>query len=165
MQYFKNANWLTYLTDWQIQLIEVTDHLIQEYDKQQDSLEDYSFLVFPMSKAYEGFLKKFLYDLSLIDQATYEGHRFRIGRALNPDVAKEQRDEYWLYDNIVKICSLETARQLWKAWLKCRNRVFHFFPKDKGLLTYEQALSKIDLVSRAMSVATKCYYLQHQRDQ
>lgn len=163
MQYFNNANWLTYLTDWQIQLIEVANHLIQEYDENRDSLADYSFLVFPMSKAYEGFLKKFLYDLNLIDKATYEGRRFRIGRALNPDVAKEQRDEYWLYDDITKICSQKTAHRLWEAWLKCRNRVFHFFPKDKGLLTYEQALSKIDLVSRAMSTAVKCYNSQNSR--
>ncbi len=157
MPNFKSANWYSYLTSWQIQLVDVVANLIEKYQQEQDTLEDYSFLVFPMSKAYEGFLKKFLFDFNLIDKATYEGHRFRIGRALNPDVSKHQRDIYWLYDDVAKICSPETARNLWQAWLQCRNRVFHFFPKDKGLLTYEDALERIDQVSQAMSAAVACY--------
>ncbi len=154
---FNSRNWYSYLTGWQKQLVEVTQELVRRYQKDKDYLVDYSFLVFSMSKAYEGFLKKFLYDFNLIDRNTYEGHRFRIGRALNPDVHKRQRDQYWLYDDVARLCSPETARQLWMSWLECRNRVFHFFPKDKGLLTYKQAVKKIEQVSAAMSAAVACY--------
>lgn len=162
MQPFNTYNWHQFLTDWQRQLIEVTEKLIkQHHPKQQDTqLEDYSFIVFPMSKAYEGFLKKLFYDLGLITKATYEGRRFRIGRALNPDVVKHQRDQYWLFDDVARICSPKIAKRLWKAWLLCRNRVFHFFPKDKGLLNYDQALAKVQQVAEAMQSAVACYNQQ-----
>lgn len=161
---FNTRNWYPFLTSWQKQLVEVAGKLIRQAQKKEEYLVDYSYLVFPMSKAYEGFLKKFLYDFKLINKSTYEGKRFRIGRALNPDVAKQQRDQYWLYDDIARLCSDQTAQQLWDAWLFCRNRVFHFFPKDKGLLTLGQAIHKVERVSRAMSAAVACYH-RRQSDQ
>lgn len=156
MQPFNTCNWYQFLTPWQRQLVETTAKLIDQH-RDNSNMVDYSFIVFPMSKAYEGFLKKFLYDLNLIDKKTYEGRRFRIGRALNPDVVKHQRDQYWLYDDVERICSEQTARDLWLAWLHCRNRVFHFFPKDKGLLNLDQALGKVKKIADAMSAAVKCY--------
>ncbi len=159
MQPFNTRNWYRFLTPWQQQLVQVTAKLIDQHQPNKDNsqyLVDYSFLVFSMSKAYEGFLKKFLYDFKLINKKTYEGRRFRIGRALNPAVSKNQRDQYWLYDNVVQLCSKKVAQDLWEAWLYCRNRVFHFFPKDKGLLTYEQALAKIYRLSEAMEQAISC---------
>ncbi|KUK79099.1 MAG: hypothetical protein XD95_0609, partial [Microgenomates bacterium 39_7] len=62
-----------------------------------------------------------------------------------------------IYDDFERICSPETARQLWDAWLHCRNKVFHFFPKEKGLLTYQQASEKIEELSLAMKAAVECY--------
>ncbi|KUK79482.1 MAG: hypothetical protein XD95_0351, partial [Microgenomates bacterium 39_7] len=94
MSIFSGENWYQYLTDWQIQLADVTSKLLQIHQQDQEPLVDYSFIVFPMSKAYEGFLKKLFFDMKLISQETYEGHRFRIGRALNPDVSPNQRDQY-----------------------------------------------------------------------
>ncbi len=157
---FTQENWYSYLTDWQVQLIEVTAKLAEQHQSDQEELEDYSFLVFPMAKAYEGFLKKFFLDLKLIDRDTYEGRRFRIGRALNPDVSFNQRDKYWVYSSLEDICSPETARRLWDGWLHCRNKVFHFFPKDQGLLTYQQAVEKIEELNLAMGAAVECYHLQ-----
>lgn len=157
MNAFNTRNWYTYLTAWQKQLVEVAEDLVKQFQAEKDGLADYSFLVFPMSKAYEGFLKKFLFDLNLIDQHTYEGRRFRIGRALNPDVSRQQRDQYWLYDDVARLCSPKTAREIWTTWLECRNRVFHYFPKDDGLLTFDQAVAKIEKVSQAMSMAVACY--------
>lgn len=157
---FSEENWFHYLTDWQVQLVEVTDQLVDQYESKQEELFDYSFLIFPMAKAYEGFLKKFFLDLELIDRETYEGRRFRIGRSLNPNVSINQRDEYWLYSRIEDICSPNTAAQLWDGWLQCRNKVFHFFPKDKGLLTYQQAVKKIEQLDAAMNVAVECYHQQ-----
>ena len=157
MSIFGEENWYQYLTDWQIQLADVTGDLLQLHQEDQESLADYSFIVFPMSKAYEGFLKKLFFDMKLISQETYEGHRFRIGRALNPDVSENQRDQYWIYDDLERVCSPEVAKQLWEAWLHCRNKVFHFFPKDKGLLNYQQATEKIEELNSAMKAAVECY--------
>ncbi len=154
---FNSCNWYPYLTKWQRQLVEVTGKLTRHYENEDDYLVDYSFLVFSMSKAYEGFLKKFLYDFELIDEETYQGRLFRIGRALNPNLPQRLRDQYWLYDDVCRLCSEETAALMWDAWLQCRNRIFHFFPKDKGLLTYNEAVQRIRQVDKAMTSAVGCY--------
>ncbi|HQM15609.1 MAG TPA: hypothetical protein PLM16_00145 [Candidatus Woesebacteria bacterium] len=148
--------WYQYLGDWQKHLMDVTSKLLDQYQENKNALADYSFLVFSAAKTYEGFLKKMLFDMKLIDQETYEGRRFRIGRALNPDVSYNQRDQYWLYDNLERICSTAVARQIWDAWLHCRNRVFHFFPKNESLLSYDEAVSKIAELVQAMRAGTAC---------
>jgi len=109
-----------------------------------------------MAKAYEGFLKKYLLDLGLIDEKTHDSRRFRIGRALNPDVHRNQRDEYWLYDDIEHICGKPLAKQLWQTWLECRNRVFHFFPQEKGKIDLENARKKLDIMTETMENAVSC---------
>jgi len=38
---------------------------------------DYSFIVFPIAKAYEGFLKKMFFDLGFITEEDYRGKRFK----------------------------------------------------------------------------------------
>lgn len=148
--------WYQYLGDWQKKLMDVTSQLLDRCQADQNAFADYSFLVFPVAKAYEGFLKKILFDLGLINQDTYEGRRFRIGRALNPDVSYNQRDQYWLFDNLERICSTAVARQIWEAWLHCRNRVFHFFPKDDGLLSFDEAVERIEELVQAMRAGTAC---------
>lgn len=158
---FSSENWYSYLTDWQRQLVVTTSKLIEQQNDNKDYFVDYSFIVFPMAKAYEGFLKKFFLDLRLISIETYEGRRFRIGRALNPDVSYNQRDKYWIYDDVSRYCTERVARQLWDAWLNCRNRVFHFFPKDQGLLSLTEAKRKIEELNLAMREAVACF----QRDQ
>lgn len=159
---FNTRNWYSYLTKWQRQLVEVTAELVARCEQEEEYLVDYSFLVFSMSKAYEGFLKKILYDFELIDERTYHGRLFRIGRALNPNIPQDQRDQYWLYDDVSRLCSQQTAAKLWDAWLQCRNRVFHFFPKDKGLLTYNEAVQRIKQVDQAMGAAVECYRRREQ---
>ncbi len=154
---FSSENWYTYLTDWQRQLVETSSKLIEQQETNKDYFIDYSFVVFPMAKAYEGFLKKFFLDLKLISNETYEGRRFRIGRALNPDVSQNQRDKYWIYDDISRYCSEKVARQLWDAWLHCRNRVFHFFPKDQGVISLAEAKNKVQEINQAMRIAISCY--------
>ena len=127
-------------------LISMSVKLYVQEEEYQNSFSDYSFVIFPMSKAYEGFLKEYLLKKGLIDKQTYEGHRFRIGRALNPDLRNYYRDEQWLYDDLVKSCGQETARQVWEVWLKCRNRVFHFFPGEIDSLSLAQAGEYIGLM-------------------
>lgn len=118
---------------------------------------DYSFIVFPMAKAYEGFLKQYLFQLRLLSSEEYQGRRFRIGRALNPDLRTNQRDEQWLYDDVVRLCSHELGQQLWGTWLQCRNRVFHYFPSAKTKrLTLLQAGEYLALMVTTMTEARHC---------
>jgi hypothetical protein len=115
---------------------------------------DYSFVVFPAAKAYEGFLKKLFLDLGFISNEDYSGKRFRIGKALNPFLDDRFRNKESVYDKIVKHCGgKELADELWDAWTKGRNLVFHWFPEDKRAVSFTEAEEKIKLIINAMDRA------------
>jgi hypothetical protein len=157
MQVDQNSNWYSFLSPWQRDLVDTSVALSQRHDYLAD-LDDFSFIVFPMAKAYEGFLKKVLLDLNLISPKVYESKKFRIGRSLNPDIRQNQRDQYWLYDDLKERSNADVIRQAWDAWLKCRNRVFHFFPNGIQKLSWEEAESRLKMMEEAMEnlvVSTK----------
>ncbi|MBW7955230.1 hypothetical protein H3C66_00690 [Patescibacteria group bacterium] len=148
--------WFMQLSSWQKELTETTLELYEREERMHSAFTDYSFVVFPISKAYEGFLKQYLFDLGLINAVTYADKRFRIGRAMNPDVHPKQRDQWWLYDDVKKICGPDIAASLWKTWLECRNQIFHYFPHNERRLTLQEAASKISMVISSMEQATHC---------
>lgn len=162
MQDFSSQAWFEYLTDWQRELVQTSESLLSKEKEpsvsnaQNLDFIDYSYIVFPMAKAYEGFLKKYFFDQGLIDKRTYFGKRFRVGRALNPDVRQQQRDRYWIFDDVVRFCGESMARELWETWLECRNRVFHFFPDEVGKLSLSQVENKLEKMATAMKNAVSC---------
>jgi len=123
---------------------------------QEDSLSDYSFLVFPFAKAYEGFLKRFFLDMKLISKDEYYSDDIRIGRILNPNYIKEKSNVF------EKVCGKgkegrDVARKLWQVWKRGRNLVFHYFPHNYRRLGYEEALDIInDIVDAMHTSVTKC---------
>lgn len=129
-----------YLSAGQKGLIEEGLYLLEDIKNHPDArITDYSYLVFPFAKAYEGFLKKLFLDLGFIPQQVYESDRFRIGRALNPHLEKILRYES-VYDKIVSICgSRNLADELWNVWKKGRNLVFHYFPHNFRALSLADA--------------------------
>jgi hypothetical protein len=157
MRHIIQSEWFQKLNIEQQKLVQVSVDLYErEYSQKDHKFNDYSFIIFPMAKAYEGFLKFLLYELKLIDKNTFEGKRFRIGKALNPDVNEKSQDEYWLYDDLAQMCGSDMARELWDTWLVCRNRVFHYFPKDVNAVSLETAGSYILKMSAAMKSFFEC---------
>ncbi|MFZ5424229.1 MAG: hypothetical protein ACOZAO_00340 [Patescibacteria group bacterium] len=120
------------------------------------SVSDYSFLVFPFSKAYEGFLKQLFLDLDLIKEDEYYGDSIRIGRILNPMFMKEHTSIYQ------KLClhdkgGADVTDKLWQVWKKGRNQVFHYFPHNYRKLSFDEALGIIKEEIEVMTVAAaKC---------
>lgn len=148
--------WFHQLHKDQQELIRLSIVLYEREQQMSSTLSDYSFIIFPIAKAYEGFLKHYLYDLGLISHKTFEGKRFRIGRALNPDIRESQRDEFWLFDDVAQLCGPSTARSLWETWLECRNRVFHYFPDRNVHLTLTAVESHLQLLDDTISDAYQC---------
>lgn len=119
-------------------------------------LHDYSFIVFPIAKAYEGFLKKMFLDMGLITKEDYLGKLFRIGKALNPYLESKYRDQESVYDKLAEHCGGERVPQvLWNAWVKGRNLLFHWFPEEKRAVSFEEAQERIILIVAAMDVTLK----------
>lgn len=112
--------------------------------------DDYSFVVFPAAKAYEGFLKKMFLDMRFITEDDYFGKHFRIGKSLNPSLPKELRNES-VYNKIVEHCGGKAlADNLWETWRVCRNLTFHWFPNEKNAITLDEASQRIDMIISAI---------------
>ena len=154
MQDITHQAWFSYLSADQQNLVKTAWLLVESGDQEQ--VTDYSYVVFPMAKAYEGFLKKYFFELGLITQSVYESRRFRVGRAFNPDVSSNQRDELWLFDDVARMCGLALAREMWDAWLECRNQVFHYFPLQNKTLSLAQAEAKLLQLAMVMEGAIRC---------
>jgi len=151
-----------YLSIHQRELLEDGEYLFDHVEKAKP-LHDYSYLVFPYAKAYEGFLKKLFFDMGFIDEGTYRGFHFRIGRALNPSLEKELRHES-IYDKIIGYCgSRQLANELWQVWKKGRNLLFHYFPHNLHKLTLSQAQEIRNEIVAAMAAAISACEIPQQR--
>ena len=148
--------WFSLLNQDAQELILLSLKLLEREKNLSSNFSDYAFILFPMSKAYEGFLKDFLLRFGLISEKVYLGRKFRIGRALNPDISANQRDQWWLYDNVERVCGDELARKLWNAWILGRNHIFHFFPGEKNTYTLQQVESKINMLLEVFEDAWQC---------
>ncbi|MCX6705812.1 MAG: hypothetical protein NTV24_01750 [Candidatus Woesebacteria bacterium] len=137
------------------ELLEESFLLLKLFEEESGKFKDYSFVVFPAAKAYEGFLKKLFLDNGFITQDDYYGKRFRIGKALNPYLEKEIREES-VYDKIVAHCGgKRLANFFWETWKECRNTVFHWFPNEKNIVTLPEAGAKLEMIVKAIDEAYK----------
>jgi hypothetical protein len=152
----KTSFFWNYLSEGQRGLIEEGLYLLEDVKNHPDvRITDYSYLVFPFAKAYEGFLKKLFLDLGFIPQHVYEGDHFRIGRALNPHLEKKLRHES-VYDRISSHTgNTQLADKLWSIWKKGRNLVFHYFPHNLRALTLTDAENIIEEMLSVMTKATE----------
>lgn len=122
----------------------------------QKQPNDFAFAVFPLAKAYEGFLKKFFKELGVLSAKHYESRHFRIGRSFNPDLPHKLRDEVWLYDDVAAHCGSDLARQMWQLWIDGRNHLFHFFPGARYELTLAEAQKMSEHFLQLMDQALEC---------
>lgn len=73
------TDWFQYLEEPAQRLVTVALVLAEEEQAETTSLADYTFVVFPMAKAYEGFLKQYFRDIGLISQEVYLIGGFGLG--------------------------------------------------------------------------------------
>src|SRR3990172_867937 len=140
--------WWDYVEEDIRELLLTTELLINKVGDWQEKFHDYAFVVFPAAKAYEGFLKKLFLDLGWITEEDYLGKRF------NPSLEPELRQKEGVYDKIVDFCQgRELADGLWEAWRQARNSTFHWFPKEKNVITFDEAKQKVVMIIDAMDAA------------
>jgi hypothetical protein len=137
-----------YLSENQFRLVTDVETILQRL-KTQDSISDFSFLVAPIAKAYEGFLKDFFLKIGIISDNDYESDRFRVGKTLNPSL------RYKRFSVFQKLADYheqgeELAETLWDAWKFGRNEIFHYFPSSYKSLSRNEAEDRISLLLRAI---------------
>lgn len=127
--------------------------LAREKKSSTTGIHDFSFIVFPAAKAYEGFLKKLFFDLGFITEHDYKGDRFRIGRALNPNLERNLRYES-VYDKLANFCQGKVLPDmLWQTWKSCRNLLFHWWPEHKNFILLEEAEDRVDRIVETINKA------------
>ena len=116
---------------------------------QENHINDYSFVVAPAAKAYEGYLKDFFFDLEIIDENSYHSDRFRVGKTLNPSLRYKR---YSIYRKLADLHNdgEQLAEKLWSAWKQGRNEIFHYFPDNVKKLTKTEAEDRITLILQAI---------------
>jgi hypothetical protein len=126
----------------------------------QNHISDYSFLVAPAAKAYEGYLKDFFLKIGIIDQYNYESDRFRVGKTLNPSL------RYKRYSIFQKLADIHQngealAELLWDAWKYGRNEILHYFPNNLKNLTRAEAEERIQLIFKAIIKSSEFLKANH----
>jgi len=156
MDLLKIKPWWGYLEADLQELLQESFLLLQKVADWGEEFHDYSFVVFPAAKSYEGFLKKVFLDMKFISEEDYYGKRFRIGRALNPQLEPRLRALESVYDRLENFTGSNTlGDNLWNTWKESRNLIFHWFPEEKRAITYDEAKQRIDMIVDSIDEAYK----------
>ena len=154
LESLQEKNWWTYLDRDLQELLSEALILLELAKKWDYKFHDYSFVVFPAAKAYEGFLKKLFLDMGVINKEDYYGKHFRIGKSLNPTLDAKYRDQDWVYDDLTRFCGSENLpKKLWQTWKNSRNLVTHWFPNEQNVISLVEAEKRIFLVLEAIDEA------------
>lgn len=114
--------------------------------------KDYSFLIFPFAKAYEGFLKQLFKDIKFISHLDYISDHLRLGKLLSPNLV-DRLGERSLYTKIKVHSSKELADRIWQTWKIGRNEIFHYFPHNLKSVRFEEAQNMTDEIIMTMEEA------------
>jgi len=139
------------------------EKLLVECHSLSGQISDYSYLVFPFAKAYEGFLKQLFLDLGLIHEEDFYSDDIRIGRILNPVFIDKPESVYYKLRKYSKEGE-EAAERLWKVWTHGRNQLFHYYPHNFRRLSNQEAAKIIEEMLGAMSAAIEILSSRSQRN-
>ena len=138
--------WWNYLRDDLKEHLRLSSYLADKSTEWSKTFHDYSFIVFPAAKAYEGFLKKLFFDMGFITREEYFGKHFRIGKALNPDLEEKYREDGWVFAKMQEYCGRDLPERLWETWKKSRNRLFHWFPDEQNKVSHPEAVERLLMI-------------------
>lgn len=120
--------------------------------------KDYSFLVFPFAKAYEGFLKQLFKDIGFISRLDYISDHLRLGKLLSPHLVN-RLGEKSLYAKICNQVTQDLADDIWECWRVGRNKIFHYFPHNLKAISFEEAEGLINQITKMMLIAYQKLYV------
>ena len=144
--------WFKNLAYEQRELLQQSLFLVEDMRQHHRQFFDYSFVIMPAAKAYEGFVKDVLFKLGLISEKHYLGTHFRVGKSLNPELEQmPYLKKEALYDELTRSFGEETVpRAMWDTWKACRNQTFHYFPKEEKTVSLDMARSRVEQIMEVL---------------
>jgi len=147
-----------YLSQTQKDLILEGQYLMNDVIKDHAyQFKDYSFLIFPFAKAYEGFLKQLFKDVGFISRLDYISDHLRLGKLMSPNLA-EKLGERSLYRKMEAAVNREFADQVWSTWKSGRNQIFHYFPHNLKAVRFDEAQEIIGKILTTMELVFEKLY-------
>lgn len=151
----RTSDFWQYLSQNQKDLILEGQYLMNDVIKEHAyHFKDYSFLVFPFAKAYEGFLKQLFRDAKMISHLDYISDHLRLGKLMSPNLAV-RLGERSLYRKIVNQAGQVMADRIWNIWKIGRNQIFHYFPHNLKAISFDEADKIIMEILKTMEEAYK----------
>lgn len=152
---FKTSDFWFYLSQSQKDLINEGVYLMNDIIRNNAyNFKDYSFLVFPFAKAYEGFLKQLFKDVKFISHLDYISDHLRLGKLMSPNL-EEKLGERSLYKKIKEKAGVDLADKIWHCWKIGRNQVFHYYPHNIKALSFSEAETIISEILTTMEESYK----------
>jgi len=151
-----------YLSQNQKDLILEGQYLMEDIIKDHAfHFKDYSFLIFPFAKTYEGYLKKLFLDIKFISHLDYISDHLRLGKLMSPNLIAKLGDRS-LYKKIEERVNKELADQIWETWKVGRNQIFHYFPHNLKAVSFQEAEEIVKKIITAMEASYTNLYLSYQ---
>ncbi len=142
-----------YLSQTQKDLISEGEYLMNDIIKHQSyKFKDYSFLIFPYAKAYEGYLKQLFKEIDFISHLDYISDHLRLGKLMSPNLIGRLGNRS-LYKKIQEKTSKELADRIWETWKLGRNQIFHYFPHNLKAVSFEEAEQIVARIIETMEEA------------
>lgn len=149
----KYGEFWEYLSQPQKDLILEGEYLMNDVIKHNSyQFKDYSFLIFPFAKTYEGFLKKLFADIHFISHLDYISDHLRLGKLMSPNLIG-RLGERSLYKKIVDASSRDLADHIWNTWKIGRNQIFHYFPHNLKAVSFNEAENIVNQIISTMEEA------------
>jgi len=145
-----------YLPQPQKDLVLEGQYLMKDVIKDEKTyhFKDYSFLVFPFAKAYEGFLKQLFKDIGFISHLDYISDHLRLGKLMSPNLIG-RLGERSLFKKIRDADGQDLADKIWSTWKIGRNQIFHYYPHNLKALNFTEAEQVINQIIQTMEEAYK----------
>ncbi|KKP73205.1 MAG: hypothetical protein UR68_C0006G0022 [Candidatus Roizmanbacteria bacterium GW2011_GWA2_35_19] len=155
----RTSEFWQYLSKNQKDLILEGQYLMEDIIKDNAyQFKDYSFLVFPFAKAYEGFLKQLFKDIKFISRLDYISDHLRLGKLMSPNLIRKL-GERSLYEKIRIKTNTELADKIWHVWKTGRNQIFHYFPHNLRAVSFTEASLIINEILKTMEEAHQKLYI------
>ncbi len=114
-------------------------------------LSDFSVMVFPSAKAFEGYIKKLLLTIGLITEKEIKEDPYKsiIGKILNGEEIKKKLLDKKRGRSIPKLLAVQ--------WELCRNIILHYDLDQPEIIKKEEALKKIDDIYEAIKKSCRAF--------